>query len=95
MPAEVTFLFKAKEGATAQLIVDFKAVSEDESGNFVYQLLPQGKDSYQAKKTPLQIGPLTNHGFVVVSGLKEGDLVATAGLRSLFDGMSVTLLENQ
>ncbi len=94
MPAEVTFLFKAPKGSTSQLIVDFKAVSEDEAGNFVYKLEQKSEATFTAKKTPLEIGPLTNEGFVVRSGLKEGDRVATAGLRSLFDGMDVTLLED-
>lgn len=94
MPAEVLFLFKAKTESASQLIVDFKAVAEDGQGNFAYKLIKQQEKSYKVEKTKLEIGPLTNDGFVVSSGLKEGDMVATAGLRSLVDGMMVTLLEN-
>ncbi|MEM0997749.1 MAG: efflux RND transporter periplasmic adaptor subunit [Bacteroidota bacterium] len=94
MPAEVNFLFKAQQDVPAQLVVDFKAVGEDEQGNFGYKLVPDGEDRYQAKKTRLEIGPLTNDGFIVLSGLEEGDLVATAGLRSLYDGQVVSTLEN-
>lgn len=94
MPAEVTFSFKAPAAGKAQLLVDFKAVGEDEQGNFIFKLDPDGEDRYLVRKTPLKVGPLTNDGFVVLSGLQEGDLVATAGLRSLYDGQAVKIMDN-
>ena len=93
MPTEVTFLFKAREDVPAQLVVDFKAVGEDEQGNFAFKLVPQQADRFTVQKTALKIGPLTNDGFVVLSGLQEGDVVATAGLRSLFDGQVVKTMD--
>ena len=40
-----------------------------------------------------RVGSLVADGFVVEEGLAEGELVATAGLRSLMNGMKVRLLE--
>ena len=91
MPVEVTFTFGDKNRET-QLIVPVKAVGEDENGQFVYALNPIDDKSYEAKKVSIEIGSLTSGGFIVRSGLAQDQIVATAGLRTLYDGMKVALL---
>lgn len=90
MPVEVTFTF-GDESQQSQLIVPVKAVGEDENGAFVYVLTPSD-ELYQVEKVSIEIGSLISGGFIVRSGLEEDQIVATAGLRTLFDGMKVTLL---
>ncbi|MEQ8471516.1 MAG: efflux RND transporter periplasmic adaptor subunit [Marinoscillum sp.] len=94
MPVEVTFTF-GDEDQKRQLVVPVKAVSEDESGLFVYLLNPVAEDLYEAKKMGIEIGSLTSEGFIVRSGLMQDQMVAVAGLRTIYDGMKVSLLNQQ
>lgn len=91
MPAEVTFTF-GDENEERQLIVPVKAVGEDEVGQFVYILSSIDDEVYEAKKMIVEIGSLTSGGFIVRSGLIQDQIVAVAGLRTLYDGMKVALI---
>lgn len=91
MPAEVSFKFKYKN--ITNLIVPIKAVGEDEKGNFVFVLKPNKNNVYSAKKRYIKIGKLSKDGFIVKEGLKEKEIVAVAGLRTLYEGMNVSLLK--
>ena len=90
MPADVNFRF-GDANEEAVLVVPVKAVGEGPDGNFVFVL--KDEEGITAHKTLIEIGPLTAEGFKVVSGVNDGDLVAIAGLRSLYDGMKVSLLD--
>ena len=90
MTADVAFSFKADDQAS-KLIAPIEAVGEDNSGHFVYLLTKMDED-YIAVKTEVGIGEITGQGFEIRYGLQDGDLVATAGIPSLFDGRKVTLL---
>jgi len=92
MAAKVTFRFGDEEAKPSQLVVPVKAVGDDPQGNFVF-VLEKENEHYVAQKKHIEVGALVSDGFIVLSGLKEGDLVAIAGLRSLFDGRKVTLLQ--
>jgi RND family efflux transporter MFP subunit len=94
MPVEVTFTF-GNENQQKQLIVPVKAVSEDESGQFVYALSPINNEVYEVKKKAIEVGRLTSEGFIVRSGLALNQIVAVAGLRTLYDGMKVSLLTQE
>lgn len=91
MTADITFEFGSAD-LEQNLIVPSKAVAEGPDGRFVYTL-KSAEDSYIAEKRPVSIGDLTSEGFVVNTGLKEGELVATAGLKSLYNGRKVKLLD--
>ncbi len=94
MAASVVFDFSESDASQpAPLVAPIAAVSEGTEGRFVFKLLPDG-DTYQAAKQPVELGKLVSDGFTINSGLAEGDLVATAGLKSLLDGMRVTLLDD-
>lgn len=92
MAANVTFKF-ASESESDQLIVSAKAVGEDQEGNFVFVLAPE-EDFYKVERRSVNIGLLTSAGFEIASGLEQGELIATAGLQTLLDGMKVKLFEN-
>lgn len=94
MPVEVRFTF-GNENQERQLIVPVKAVGEDETGQFVYILSLIDDEVYEAKKMTVEIGSLTSGGFIVRSGLVQDQIVAVAGLRTLYDGMKVTLINQQ
>jgi len=92
--ARVQFGFQEAGGAGAeQLFVPIAAVGQDQSGRFVYTLQPTG-DAYQVERRSIEVGELGADGFEVKDGLKESELVATSGLKSLIVGMKVRLLEN-
>lgn len=91
MPVEVTFTF-GNENEERQLIVPVKAVGEDEVGQFVYILSSIDDEVYEAKRMTVEIGSLTSGGFIVRSGLVQDQIVAVAGLRTLYDGMKVALI---
>lgn len=92
MAAHVHFDFgKGNSDAAQKLFAPVAAVGENENGNFVFSLIQEG-DHYKIQKQTIKIGNLTQSGFELISGLQEGDLVATSGLQSLIEGMKVRLM---
>ena len=95
MAANVTFDFSGKQAkAVERIIAPIKAVGEGNNGNFVFVLEGNPDGNYIVKKRDVKIGDLLSTGFEIKEGLKEGELVATAGLKSLLDGMKVKLIDN-
>jgi len=94
MPATATFTYSDHHAAEAALLVPPSAVGEDGKGNFVYLIQGAGND-FVCKKQAIQIGKLSDAGFEVISGLKNGDMVASAGLNVLGDGMKVSLYQKK
>ena len=91
LSAEVTFPLTV-QGPEKPILLPAKAVREDAQGQrYVYQLIGSG-DTLTVKQTPVELGTLSASGFILKSGLSEGDRIATAGLNSLLEGMEVTLL---
>ncbi|MEO0788010.1 MAG: efflux RND transporter periplasmic adaptor subunit [Bacteroidota bacterium] len=75
------------------LICPVQAVGENSDGNFVFILEAQTDGGYRAMRRTVELAGLTEEGFLLKSGLEKGDLVATAGLKSLLDGMPIMLME--
>ena len=92
MAATVEFLFGAADAGMEYLIAPIKGIGEDTDGHFAF-LLQKSNEHYIAQKKYIKIGKLLNSGFEVKEGLQENDLLATAGLSSLLDGMKVKLME--
>jgi RND family efflux transporter MFP subunit len=93
MPAEVTIRFGSSDQQSF-LVAPLKAIASGVDGNYVYRLLADKEDGiYIAKKVNVELGTITKNGYIIREGLKEGDLVAVAGLRSLYEGRKVKLLE--
>ena len=91
MSASVSFNFGAQSPDRSLLVAAVEAVAEGTDGHFVFKLEKEGAN-YRAMKQPVQIGSLFTEGFEITGGLSEGDLVATAGLKSLLHGMEVKLM---
>ncbi|MCH2198455.1 MAG: efflux RND transporter periplasmic adaptor subunit [Flavobacteriales bacterium] len=93
MPVEISFSF-GDEQQVKQITVPVKAVGEDDLGQFVYVLNKVDSGYYVASKTTIEVSNLTSNGFIVRTGLEEDNIVAVAGLRTLYDGMKVKLLNH-
>jgi len=92
MAASVTFSSDPAKAAKSAIIAPAKGVGQGPDGHFAFVIQKNG-DGYNVKKTNLTIGESLPKGFEIKSGLKEGDMVATAGLNSLLDGLKVKLME--
>ena len=90
MAANVAFEFVDDKIERNKLVVPASGVGEDGDGRFVF-LIEGSENQYKVKKQPITIGELTPEGFIVNSGLKKGDKIATAGLQTLLDGQNVKL----
>lgn len=93
MTSSVTFNFdlEDKQDNQNQIIIPVKTVGEDGKGNFVFTVTSQDGKIGIVKKQSITLGKLTNNGFSVAKGLKEGDILVTAGVNSLLDGQKVKL----
>ncbi len=92
MPAEITFSF-TRQKTSPKLMVPTHAVGEDTTGNFVYTVTPEKKGFGVVHKMPVSVGKMTDEGFELHSGLTDGDMVVTAGIGNLSDGLKVRLLK--
>ena len=91
MAAEVEFRF-AGDGE-GRLLVPTLAVGEDRKGRFVF-IFEAGKDGGgAARRRPVEIATVSSEGVEVLSGIREGERVITAGVRRIQDGLRVRLLE--
>lgn len=91
MAATVSMLLRGQADA-AGLYVPLVSVGEDRNGNFVFVLVPDEQGAWTASRRRVQVGPPTPDGILILDGLDENELIATAGVRRLSDGQAVTLL---
>jgi multidrug efflux system membrane fusion protein len=96
MASEVNFIMEiAEEDTKSDLIAPLKAIASGVEGNYVFKLVPAGEEGiYTAEKLSVELGDITENGYIINSGLNQGDLVAVAGLRVLYDGRKVKLLND-
>jgi RND family efflux transporter MFP subunit len=93
MAAEVRMDFGGTPEQTG-LYMPPDGVGEEQGRPFVF-VLEKGPDSrWTARKQIITLGPLTEEGFLVKTGLTPGDRVAVSGLQLLLDGMAVTLMDD-
>jgi RND family efflux transporter MFP subunit len=88
MSAEVTLQLATPEGERPLLLPPI-AVGEDESGRYVFVVREAGEGLGQVSRRPVSVGRLTPAGLEISEGLAIGDVVVTAGVRRLSDGMQV------
>ena len=91
MAADVTLKMAGPDENQSSLVVPIVSVGEDADGNFVFVLEPSSDGKHTARRRGVTIGPPTEQGIPIVQGLGEGELIATAGVRRLTDGQTVTL----
>ena len=76
---------------TDAIVVPKAALSQGPQGQFVYAVNSEGK----AEIRPVELGRETAEGWVVTSGLKEGDRVITEGIVKVRPGAPVTITPAQ
>jgi RND family efflux transporter MFP subunit len=92
MSADVTFVFEsAKDGPKYALPIS--AVGEDRKGRFVYMLQSEGDGLGTVHRSPVQVGEILSDGIEILDGVKPGDLVVTAGVSRIYDGLQVRVPE--
>ncbi len=76
------------------MIAPINAVAEDQQGNYVF-IVTEGSEKGTAtvKRRKVSVGKLTNEGFIVVDGLKQGEFVVISGVSKITDGMKVRFLK--
>lgn len=92
MAAEVTFRFAATGTQGTGVIVPSSSIGEDRQGRFLFALEPLDDGYALAHRRAVQLGELTSEGIEVLSGIEDGEFVATAGAHHLEDGQKVRLL---
>lgn len=89
MAANVTFLVDGPESREVALVPS-ASVGEDRQGRrFVFVLRDEGGGTGRVEEREVEVGELTGAGFQVLAGLEGGELVVTAGVSKLADGMRV------
>jgi RND family efflux transporter MFP subunit len=91
MAAEVTFVLPPQDSGE-NIVVPPLAVGEDRQGRFVFVLEPGSEGVGIVRRRTVQTGRLEG-GIEILEGLSPGELVVTAGVRRLVDGMRVRALE--
>lgn len=92
MAAEVAFLFESKD-EKERYIVPSHAVTEDREGRFVWIVEPiSDEPGYgTVHRRSVAVGDLTTEGLEIFEGLSDGDLVVTAGMSRLTQGLKVKI----
>ena len=95
MAGEVRFRFPRNGESSARFLVPPEAVGEDREGRFVFLLSPAETETGVIHRQTVTVGELTPAGLEIMSGLKDGNLVVTAGVSLLGDGQKVKLLGSE
>ncbi len=91
MAAEVGFRFESADPRERFLVPPF-AVAEDRDGRFVYIVEPTEPGLGIAHRRSVDVGELTSDGLEVFQGLSDGDLLVSAGISRIQEGLEVKLL---
>ncbi len=87
IPAEV--IFNPDKNAVSHFLVPLVAVGEDDKGHFVFLLKDINENKGKAYKEYVYVIRVTDEGVLIDAPVAEGDLIITAGLSRIKDGMSV------
>lgn len=93
MVAEIFFQMPRSQGNTKRLIVSSSCVAADSSGKFVFVLTSAGENVGIVHRRSVEVYGLTDQGFEIKNGLVDGDLVVSAGVSKLTDGMKVKYIQ--
>jgi len=92
MTADVTFVFASTtEGPMYSLPIS--AVGEDREGRFVFMLQNEGDGLGTVHRSPVEVGEILSDGIEILSGVEPGNLVVTAGVSRIYDGLQVRVPE--
>ena len=92
MSANVSFNFISDHSAHA-LLIPIHTVSQEEKGNYIYTVSPEGGGFGTVHQRRVELGELKHNQFEVLKGLDEGELLVTAGISYMNDGLKVRLIK--
>ncbi|MBW2629927.1 MAG: hypothetical protein JRE45_20270, partial [Deltaproteobacteria bacterium] len=69
------------------------AVGEDREGRFVFMLEKTDDGLGIVHRTPVEVGEILSDGIEILEGVKPGELVVTAGVSRIYDGLQVRVPE--
>lgn len=77
-----------------EIILPSHAVLEDNKSRFVYIVIPETSSSKTGiiHRRDVTTSQLTNNGLIVTSGVNQDDLVVTAGMSKMKEGLRVRLM---
>jgi len=90
MAAAVTFSF-ARLGDSPDYSLPITAVGEDLEGRFVFVVERTGDNLGTVHRRPVRVGKLTSEGVEILEGVQSSDLIVTAGLSYLSEGLEVRM----
>jgi RND family efflux transporter MFP subunit len=88
MTADVTFVLAAAKNGP-KYALPTSAVGEDRDGRFVFKVEPGEAGLGVVQRSPVEVGQLLSNGIEINSGVEPGDLVVTAGVSRIYDGLQV------
>ena len=91
MAADVSFRLPVG-GGERRIVVPPVSVGEDREGNYVFVLEATDSERWTARRRSVEVAGILSEGLLIASGLSEGELIATAGVRRITDGLEVRLL---
>ncbi len=91
MTASVAFLLTSEEDKET-ILVPSVAVGEENEQNYVYVLKVLAGDTATVHKRIVTLGNITGAGFEIAEGLEDGEMVVTAGISKLSEGLKVRML---
>ena len=88
MAAEVTFRFEALPDAPRHHLPP-AAVGEDRDGRFVYVVERTEGERGVVHRRAVEVGEIGEAGLAIEAGVEDGELVVTAGVSRIHDGLEV------
>lgn len=88
MAADVTFLLP-QDGKQSKYALPTSAVGEDRQGRFVFKVEPRGDGLGMVHRAPVTVGEILSDGIEINEGVLPGDMVVTAGVSRIYDGLEV------
>lgn len=89
MAANVSFSLDDADDADREVVIPGVAVAADTEGSFVYVIERGEEDEGVVHRRAVAVGRLTDEGVVIEEGLTNGELVVTAGVSRITDGLTV------
>ena len=90
MAADVTFILAAAKNGP-KYALPTSAVGEDREGRFVFKV-ERGEGALGiVHRSPVEVGQLLSDGVEIFAGVEPGDLVVTAGVSRIYDGLQVRM----
>ena len=88
MAADVTFRI-GREGGAPKYALPLSAVGEDREGRFVFKLDGVVDGLGTVRRGDVEVGEMLSDGIEVTEGIAPGDMVVTAGVSRIYDGLQV------